>query len=418
MTLPTSSANTFALDSRQLRPPDRFDGAETGWQDWSFQFEAYVGAIRLFTPSELELAAHSDQELRLESFTADTRARAGSLWYVLAQSLAGKALKLMRKCEAGNGLEAWRQLHHRFEEQHGEMKVGLLHQLISFKFGETLDKFLDSLTAFDLLLTKYNSQAEELPSDVCKSLLIQGAPEPLRTHLQVADPGLSFQSLRGIVENYVKQKHAWKSETSEAEKQALIYFMKGKGKGLCKGCDKGKGKDNGPAGKPSNSSAADSSRPTTSFEVDWSIQCWCCYGWGHRERQCPSKGHGKGLGCLVQEEQEEQEQFNLYDILPGFVETLPETEVPDARVSQPETEVPDARVSQQFQNMSEAQRVRDSEEEEQSETAEVRDNVLERLGQRRLEQPPEIEADEDSDELFREMFHEQWIFFMGDEHFV
>jgi len=147
---------------------------------------------------------------------------------------------------------------------------------------------------------------------------------------------------------------------------------------------------------------------------DWSFQFEAYVG----ALSFPSKGHGKGLGCLVQEEQEEQEQFNLYDILPGFVETLPETEVPDARVSQPETEVPDARVSQQFQNMSEAQRVRDSEEEEQSETAEVRDNVLERLGQRRLEQPPEIEADEDSDELFREMFHEQWIFFMGDEHFV
>eukprot|EP00971_Amphidinium_carterae_P251764 4998690-Amphidinium_carterae.1 len=40
------------IDTKALTKPPKFDGAESHWKDWSFQFEAYIGLLGqdLLTP--------------------------------------------------------------------------------------------------------------------------------------------------------------------------------------------------------------------------------------------------------------------------------------------------------------------------------------------------------------------------------
>jgi len=111
-----------------------------------------------------------------------------------------------------------------------------------------------------------------------------------------AEPILPFAALRGMVVNFLQAQTSWHdgSETTTKTKE------KGKGEGK-------------QSGKPSSSLGVClyCGQPGHSYDqcnlrrdiddgnsdntVNWNLQCWTCWGWGHKENVCPSKGHGKGM---------------------------------------------------------------------------------------------------------------------------
>jgi len=231
---------------------------------------------------------------------------------------------------------------------------------MTYDFGSDMDSFVNRLSNWDLYLVEYRRQCgitEELSDGVCKALLTQGAVEPLRTQLQVADPNLSYQDLRNMVEHFITTRATRHSaEHSSAPqggasstsappsagerpvamdvgalqeddidlvrlKDIDLVRLKGKGKGKQQHLDRptwtqGAGQFAGNClrggqlghravecpylqshrcGQDGHSAAhciMDSW--TEDDSMDWSLRCWCCHGWGHKENVCPSKGHGKG----------------------------------------------------------------------------------------------------------------------------
>lgn len=127
------------------------------------------------------------------------------------------------------------------------------------------------------MFSQYNAQGEleELTDHVCKTLMIQGAPEPLRTHLQVAEQSLSFAAFKNMVESYVKARVAWQDSNPSSMRAVLAMMWKGKGKGKAKG----KGKQQQQGGQQQGGGNGWWQQPQkqepSSFDqehvVDWSI---------------------------------------------------------------------------------------------------------------------------------------------------
>lgn len=171
-----------------------------------------------------------------------------------------------------------------------------------------------------------------MSAGVKKTLLTAGAPEPLKTQVEVANPSLGYEDLRAMVENYISARASWKpieprdpsssdqSVATEGVPMEVAVVRKGKGKeksrptasfgqfggnclrcgawghraaecveGPCHRCGLwGHSAANCPLNQGGDWQENDG--------VNWDIRCWCCHVWGHRENVCPSKGHAQGQG--------------------------------------------------------------------------------------------------------------------------
>lgn len=308
------------LDPRLVKGPERFDGHD--WEQFSFVFPAYVSALRLFTADELEAAQNATEPIRNFQLLETCQIRNRGLWYLLTQYLTQTPLKVLQKVEPGNGLEGWRQLWAHYEKRSGVATTGLLHQVMQYDFGGgDVTVFFERLAAWDLLLARYHQVVgiDELPDSVCKTLLIQGSPEPLKTHLQMADPGLSFVAMRSLVDNFMKVRTSWEDKAARAPAPVpmdVMAFMKGweKGKGKSKGKGRGKtgkgsetwfpwctrcrsgGHESGQCTRRFSDICVDESTTATTALMDWSVQCYNCFGWGHKRDECPS---GRNVNSLT-----------------------------------------------------------------------------------------------------------------------
>ncbi len=137
----------------------------------------------------------------------------------------------------------------------GASTVGLLHYLLDYDFGSDLEHYADRLLKWELAVASYDKQnpLEELSDNIKKAVLIRGVPEPLRSQLQLAEPGLRYKDLRMNIEGYLKAQICWQlpladsssSSCSPAESKQ-VFSLKGFKGYKCKG--KGKGKEGGKGG--------------------------------------------------------------------------------------------------------------------------------------------------------------------------
>jgi hypothetical protein len=304
---------TSGLDQRFLRQPKPFDGTKLtqSWEDFAFLMRSYLTVLRLFDDRQLHKVEQCDQPITLNSLSQAEQSKATDMWYVLVQLLEGRALKLVKRVEMGNGLEAWRQLARRFQSDGKESGAGILSQVLDFNFGKSPDTFLDRLVDFDLLVASYNDQhpVDELSLDILKTLVIRGAPDPLKTHLRVTGSQCEYPALRSLVENYLKTDESWHVqdvlahhvEDELGDPMELHMVAKGKGKG------KGKGRWRQQQARDIKQEARrgylQQQQPGEQKQVGeqeeqedgdfGSMVCWACGGWGHRAKECPTKQRWK-----------------------------------------------------------------------------------------------------------------------------
>eukprot|EP00440_Ansanella_granifera_P075335 gb/GFBE01081756.1/.p1 GENE.gb/GFBE01081756.1/~~gb/GFBE01081756.1/.p1 ORF type:complete len:431 (+),score=93.48 gb/GFBE01081756.1/:1-1293(+) len=333
MTTSTASSGLLASAAEKL---DKFaaDG-QVDFEAWTFPTRSYVQFLGLFTVEQLRLVESLATPIPPSAVSAEQQCKSRDLYFLLTQLLRGRASKILHRVNEGEGLEAWRVLARKVHPEGAVSQTASLLKILRFDFGSSLEEFTERLLDFDLLVDAYNRQheLEDVPSDVQKTVVIGGAPEPLQTQLQLLPGGISYPELRSKIDDYIAARQKWKeaqpaatpkerraASSAAMEIDALTSWKgKGKGKGKTKG-KAGKGKQ-GKSGKggllrgnslmpvgacPRCGEYGHRLRDCEEEEDEdpgdlTNIQCWNCWGRGHRARNCSSRMQDLGLQMVAEE---------------------------------------------------------------------------------------------------------------------
>ena len=102
---------------------------------FSFKMRGFiVGALGLFTATELDLIEQSPDPWRMRDFNPETQRKASLLHYALTMKLSGPSLTLLQRCEPFNGIEAWRKVCKRWDHTDAGAAAGRLGSILRFNF--------------------------------------------------------------------------------------------------------------------------------------------------------------------------------------------------------------------------------------------------------------------------------------------
>ncbi|CAK0811643.1 unnamed protein product [Prorocentrum cordatum] len=208
----------------------------------------------------------------------------------------------------GNGLEAWRKLHRRWDPTTGPRKRLILRSIISppkcsaDELGSALEKWIQQIGRYER--RQGEDGLAELPEDIKMAALEMLVPQDIENHLVLNKHRLvTFQDSLNEVMTIVEARTGVKIKEPSIRARAhhpddmdvgSFGAPKGKGKGKGKdGKSKGKGKTQEPKGKSksTNGSYSGHTAPrSTSGRFDG--YCRNCERWGHKASDCWRKEQG------------------------------------------------------------------------------------------------------------------------------
>ena len=205
----------FTLFSKPaIKTPNIFTG-ETDWEEFSFQFKAYIevlspGVSDYLTQAETNVGPitgfHPTGSFTSEMLTQLSR----EIRLLLSQMLSGEALLLIRQQTIStNGFELWRLLNSRFQLPKRVRAMGHFNSIYAFTFNDP--SFQKDLTAWETSVSDYQRHSGSLiPDDMKISLLTGKLPSHLQDHvtLNTADSS-SYNDIKEVLVNYFKSKKAF-----------------------------------------------------------------------------------------------------------------------------------------------------------------------------------------------------------------
>ena len=171
------------VDTRLLSKPMAFDGRETSWRSFKFQFVAYCGAIDSRLMDFLVLGETRDvAAMRNIHMDLDTRALSAQLYYMQIVVCQEGPQKLFEQAGDTQGRVAWRRLLDEYEPKTAERLCALLQELLHHGFPGDPRTALDE---FEVLLRRYSALSGEDVSESLKVALVQKGitDDALKTHL-------------------------------------------------------------------------------------------------------------------------------------------------------------------------------------------------------------------------------------------
>ena len=305
----------------RLPLPETFSGNPADWEEWAWNFKAYISmfetiAVTLMDRAELRAEEFLDEHLQVTLDTGDVDAEqtanrvlfSRKLHYLLSQLVRDSAKLIVRQNEDSNGFETWRRLYKKFSLPGATRSTSLLTQLLDFKFNPAT--FEQDFNVWETIKTRYERQSgQPLPDGVLVATLLNKTTGALQQHLRLNARTLqTYAQVREVILEYhrsrllmnpVAQTSANATFAGGASAPmdigalaAALWKGKGqgrKGKGKGKGKDfskssgkggqhwnfmmKGKGKGKGKGGKPTSSSTS---------------VCWSCGKTGHFASNCPN----------------------------------------------------------------------------------------------------------------------------------
>ena len=354
------------MDNRGLGKPYVLgdDDTDTKFRMWAIKMEDFVvGILGEKFREAMQWAAEQEYELtgwddgapgnRLScAYGAEADANDelehlndwnSQLYSALRSMTEGTPFTYVDNAASGNGLEAWRALHAKYDPATGGRKKAMLNALIRPQ-RTTYEQLSGALERWKTLRTRYEQKKDQfgkrelLPQSIAMNALEQLVPADLEQHLLLNAARLkTFESYDLEIKSFVEAKHGGKvkitsyftkddggarpmdigslitlvaggSNVSAKDLAAFQKFQKGKGKGketrTCKNCGKpghlradcrapGGGANKASGGKGSHSQqgggkGGGKGQPKT---------CDICGKTGHLKKDCWSKPNGgKGSG--------------------------------------------------------------------------------------------------------------------------
>ena len=234
------AGDSAVVDTRLLSKPMAFDGRETSWRSFNFQFVAHCGAIDSRLKDLLVLGETRDvADIHMDP---DMRALRSQLYYMLIMVCQEGAQKLVEHAGDTEGGVAWRRLLDENEPRTAGRQCALVKKLLHYAFPGDPRTALDE---FEVLLRPYSALSGEDVSESLKVALVQKGitDDALKTHLVLHASRLStFQQVHEEVRSVLIKRQALGQGPVPMDIGALGVKGKGKGKGKNKGKNKDKGK--------------------------------------------------------------------------------------------------------------------------------------------------------------------------------
>ena len=176
-------ANTRDLE--RIVKVDKYAGGEDEFVDFSDIILSHAGALGGGLYDRLKEAATCVNPMNESDYTPAVRLMSRQVHHLLTCHTEQGAAKVVRSVSRLDGFEAWRLLHRRWGRLDQMSSLGLQQQIIKFNFGEDLKQLDERLGDFKLRYKECDeSPLAEVPSDMTmRAVLIEGLPEPLKSHL-------------------------------------------------------------------------------------------------------------------------------------------------------------------------------------------------------------------------------------------
>ena len=242
------------LDQRLLCRPSKFGGKDGDWNDWVFTTRAYLDTVDEANPDALDEIESTDKEIKLPSMSTKCREASRKTYFVLIMLLTGPPLLQLRSVERGNGYEAWRRLHERYDSSTTSRVASLLQSIMRpTAFPQDSAGFEAALQEWQLQVQRWESLAVDMLNDAVKrQILLEQSPHAIRSQLMMHNHAL-YAELRPAVLSFVVSSWDWSSQPSRRQQrggasgtapmevdalmlgQCVLALTLGKGKGKVKG---------------------------------------------------------------------------------------------------------------------------------------------------------------------------------------
>ena len=287
------------VDTRLLGKPENFSGDPQKYPGWSFKLKAYLGAIDVRYQALMAHVEQSSGPLLNVGLSPEEAQLSTQLYYVLVMLSSGAALDKCHNAGVNEGFETWRNFVMEYEPRLRTRTVGLLMQVLSYKFSGSVATKLDG---FERLVRDYESQSGESVTDATRIGVMLGMEEPqIREHLIRNAVRLNtWAVMKEEILEVTRTQRYMNNQPVPMQLGALPDLELGalpKGKKGKKGKADGKGKAKNKKGDMGKAAGGDKEKT-----------CYYCQKVGHPKAECRkriadlAKAEGKPVGAMLQEE--------------------------------------------------------------------------------------------------------------------
>ncbi|CAE7207180.1 RE2 [Symbiodinium natans] len=170
------------VDTRGLGKPEVFKGDPATFNDWVFILRSYMGAMDRRYQALLQKAESSEIQLWNRLLTEEEQGLSTQLYYVLVMLCRGRALDKLHNCGDNEGVEAYRQLYLEYNPKLNSRYVGLLLEILRYKFEGDLVSCIES---FERKVREYEKQSgKDVDDETVIGIVILGVEDQtVKEHL-------------------------------------------------------------------------------------------------------------------------------------------------------------------------------------------------------------------------------------------
>ena len=170
------------VDTRGLGKPEVFRGEAASFNDWNFVLRSYLGALDKRFQTLLARCESSELPLWNRGLSPEEQGLSTQLYYILVMLCRDRALDKLRNSGENEGLEAYRQLYLEYNPRLKTRYVGLLLEILRYKFEGDL---VTCIEAFERKVREYEKQSgKDIDDETIIGIVILGVTDAsVKEHL-------------------------------------------------------------------------------------------------------------------------------------------------------------------------------------------------------------------------------------------